>query len=93
MSFAMWSDFEELEDDETDMIAFKKSQIKSDIDEVLDFCDFKKSRGSSTNFDSCINIAGNDDAKEFLTKIHQFSKLYDDKKEFLEVIKKIAEME
>jgi hypothetical protein len=93
MSFATWNQFKEIEDDEADMIAFKNSQIRSDIDEVLDFCDFKKSRGSTTSFDSCINIAGNDDTKEFLTKIHQFSKLYEDKKEFLAVVEKIAEME
>ena len=92
MSFATWNQFKEIEDDETDMIAFKQSQIKSDIDEVLDFYDFKKTRGSNTSFDSCINIA-NDDVKEFLMKIHQFSKLYEDKKEFLAVVEKIAEME
>lgn len=82
---------------DNDFEKFKNSKqisaIKAGIEEVLDFYDFKKSRGSDAGLKSCIGITDSTIVRTYLETIHQLSKIYNGKKELLAIVERIAEME
>lgn len=71
-----------------------KSKYMTDLKDVLDFYDFRKSKGSNVTSSDCLKISNLELVQSFVKLTRRMSQEYGNEKEdFLKDIKRVIEME